>query len=270
MKKNELVLQDELISWCDNSALVKKVIASLPELNLQTRMFDRTNSQATITMMTLTMLNGQSPYRMLRQILAEVEKRKTALYDAHLTHAKLELKIAKLEEKEDRTKIDTAKLILLKNNIETLQNKANGSMKDIAILADAYDSIKEKNNIDQWDEESFENEEKAHHIRRGFEMLYRNLIEYNHGKEATLEYLQQFGVHIQLALIEVGNYINEVEDLIRHDTKLTSLHLEEFLDEMRDKYVNHADEVSERLFNKRSMTNKEYMTRFKRQQKEDR
>ena len=62
-----------------NTAAVEKVNRFLPELDEKTKAFDRKNSQTTLALMTLTMMNGQSPYRMMRQIMSEVEKRKLAL-----------------------------------------------------------------------------------------------------------------------------------------------------------------------------------------------
>ena len=120
--------------------------------------------------------------------------------------------------------------------------------------------IKKNNDIYNWSEVEFEQEEKAHHTRRGFELLYRNLIEYGRGKEATLEYLQQYGVHVQLAITEVSGYIEHVNTLIKSGEILTSLHLEDFLDEMKDKYAKNSDEVSKKLFGTTDITNKEYMT----------
>ena len=80
-----------------NEKAVEKVTEYLPELNDKTKAFGSSNSQTTITMMTLTMLGGQSTYRMLRQILAEVEKRKGALSESQVNHAKLVREIEKLE-----------------------------------------------------------------------------------------------------------------------------------------------------------------------------
>ena len=54
-----------------NVAAVAKVNEFLPEIEEKTRAFDRNNSQTTLGLMTLTMLNGQSPMRMMRQVMAE-------------------------------------------------------------------------------------------------------------------------------------------------------------------------------------------------------
>ena len=43
----------------------------------------------------------------------------------------------------------------------SIENKINGSIKDIATMIDAYDNIKENFGIDEWDEEAFEQEESV-------------------------------------------------------------------------------------------------------------
>ena len=252
-----------------NKALVERVKKALPAIDAHTRMFDRKNSQTTIQLMTLTMLGGQSPLRMLRQVTAEVEKRKNALYEAQHTVAKRQEEIDVLEEKQNLTPAEKAEVIKLKYAISQINNKANGSLKDIATLADAYDNIMSNNNIEDWTEEDFENEEKGHHVRRGFEMLYRNLIEYSRAKEATLEYMQQYGVHCQLAIAEVSGYINLTSDLVKKGEVIDASHLESFLDEMRDKYVNNADKVSSRLFGRDGIINKAYMEKMDKRNKDE-
>ena len=150
-------------------------------------------------------------------------------------------------------------MIKLKHVVSQINNKANGALRDIATLADAYENIMSHNNMKDWDEEDFENEEKKHHVRRGFDMLFRNLIEYGRGKEVTLEYLQQYGVHCQLAIAEVSGYINLVDGLVKNLKTIDSSHLEDFLDKMRDKYVHNADIVSNRIFGRDGIINKDYM-----------
>ena len=252
-----------------NKALVERVKNALPAIDRHTRIFDRKNSQTTIQLMTLTMLGGHSPLRMLRQVTAEVEKRKNALYDAQHNVAKKQEEIDVLEEKQNLTSVEKAELIKLKHDVNQINNKANGSLKDIATLADAYDNIMSNNRIKDWNEEDFENEEKGHHVRRGFEMLYRNLVEYSRAKEATLEYLQQYGVHAQMAITEVSGYITHAGNLIKEKRILDATHLENFLDEMKDKYVNNADKISNRLFGRDGIINKAYMEQMNKRNKDE-
>ena len=240
-----------------NKAAVEKVSRYLPELDEKTRAFGSQNSQTTISMMTLTMLGGQSPYRMLRQIMAEVEKRKGALTEAQVGHAKLVKEIKRLEDKTDP--VQQAQYRQKCVSIVTLENKINGSFKDIATLIDAYNNIKETQGIVDWDEEAFENAEKMHHVRRCFEMMYRNLMDGGRVQTSTIEYMQQFGVHPQICQKEVQGYLNYTDDRIQAGEVLHANDLEEFLDEMGNKYWQGADKTSERLFGKKNFANKDFM-----------
>jgi len=243
-----------------NVAAVAKVNEFLPEIEEKTRAFDRNNSQTTLGLMTLTMLNGQSPMRMMRQVMAEIEKRKMALAEAQVSHAKtikemqdLEGSIDPVEEAEYRQKVVA---------LSTMENKINGSFKDIATLIDQYNNIKAAHDIDEWDEEAFEAEEKRHHVRRGFELMYRNLLDGGRAQTATIEYLQQHGVHPQVALTETSGYVQHSAEQIKNGVLLHSNDLEEFLDQMADKYCANVDKTAERLFGKSDFVNKDYMLKL--------
>jgi len=243
-----------------NTAAVAKVNQFLPEIDEKTRAFDRQNSQHTISLMTLTMLNGQSPMRMLRQVTAEIDKRKSALAEAQVSHAKCLKEIDQLEG--DIDMVAQAELRQKRFNLERLESKINGAFKDIATLIDAYENIKETNNIDEWDEETFEAEEKRHHVRRGFELMYRNLLDGGRAQTATIEYLQQYGVHPQVSLTEVSGYVTHTAERIQKQDIPHSNDLEEFLDQMADKYCVNVDVTAERIFGKADFANTEYMLRL--------
>ena len=241
-----------------NDSAVQKVSQYLPELDEKTRAFGSNNSQTTLTMMSLTMLGGHSIYRMLRQILAEVERRKSSLSECQVTHALLVKAIKRYENRNDP--VQQAKYRQACIDISDMENKINGAFTDMATLIDAYNNIKERHNIpDEWDEETFENEEKEHHVRRCFELMYRNMLDSGRISSSTIEYLQQFGVHPQICQKEVQGYIAYTEDRIRGGELLHANDLEEFLDEMGKKYWEGADKTSERLFGKKNLANKDFM-----------
>lgn len=243
-----------------NAAAVAKVNEYLPEIEQKTRAFDRNNSQHTLSMMTLTMLNGQSPMRMMRQIMAEIEKRKMALAEAQVSHAETLKEMEELEFENDP--VSQAKFRQKNVSIAMLESKINGSFKDIATLIDAYVNIKATHGIDDWDEEAFEREEKRHHVRRGFELMYRNLLDGGRAQTATIEYLQQYGVHPQVALTETSGYVQYTSQQIAKGVLLHSNDLEDFLDKMADKYCANADATAERLFGKADFMNTDYMLRL--------
>ena len=242
-----------------NKEAIAKVNKVLPELVEKTKAFGSGNSQTTLAMMSLTMLGGQSPYRMLRQILAEVEQRKGAVAESQIQHQKIMDNINMLEKVKSPSKIEQARLRHLRVRLHQLENKINGGFTDLATLCDAYNNIKEKNGIVDWDEQAFEKEEKKHHVRRCFELIYRNLLVKSRVSESSVEYTTQFGVHPQVAIQEVSGYLSYTEDRISKGEILHSNDLEDFLDQMAEKYIDHPDATSERLFGKKDFTNNDFM-----------
>ena len=240
-----------------NEAAVQKVQQYLPELAEKTAAFGSNNSQSTLSMMSLTMLCGHSPYRMLRQILAEAEKRKGALAGAQVHHAKTLKRIEELKDSDDPIKQARYRESVV--NLATMEQKINGSFGDLATLIEAYNNIKEKNGITDWDEEAFEAEEKKHHVRRAFELMYRNLLDGGKMSTSTIEYCQQFGIHPQICMTETSGYVSYTAKRISEGEILHSNDLEEFLDEMADKYYKNADKTAERLFGKADFTVSDYM-----------
>ena len=246
-----------------NPQAVAIVNEYLPELDEKTKFFDRNNSQSTLAMMSLTMLNGHSPMRMMRQVLAETEKRKMALAEAQVNHAKALRRIEKLQDKlfnDPDNNVLSAKLRAAFVNIEMMESKINGSFKDIATLINAYNNLKEAHGVEDWSEEEFEESEKRHHVRRGFELMYRNLMDGGRASTATIEYMQQYGVHPQVGLTEVQGYIKLVSDMISRKQIPHSNHLEDFLDEMADKYYKETDKTTQRIFGKDNIISPEIMS----------
>ena len=246
-----------------NPQAVAIVNEYLPELDEKTKFFDRNNSQSTLAMMSLTMLNGHSPMRMMRQVLAETEKRKMALAEAQVSHAKALRNIEKLQDKlfnDPDNNVISAKLRAAFVGIEMMESKINGSFKDIATLINAYNNLKENHGVEDWSEEEFEESEKRHHVRRGFELMYRNLMDGGRASTATIEYMQQYGVHPQVGLTEVQRYIKTVSDMIANKEIPHSNHLEDFLDEMADKYYKETDKTTQRIFGKDNIVSPEIMS----------
>ena len=252
-----------------NPQAVALVNEFLPELDEKTKFFDRNNSQSTLSMMSLTMLNGHSPHRMLRQVLAETEKRKMALAEAQVSHAKALKNIDKLQDKlflDPDNNVLNAKLRAAFVSIEMMESKINGSFKDIATLITAYNNLKENYGIEDWSEEEFEESEKKHHVRRGFELMYRNLMDGGRASTSTIEYMQQYGVHPQVGFAEVQGYIAVVNELLNKQQIPHSNHLEEFLDAMGEKYYKEADKTTERIFGKTDITNKDIVSLIEKQE----
>ena len=92
--------------------------------------------------------------------------------------------------------------------------------------------------------------------------MYRNLLEGSRAQTATIEYLQQYGVHPQVALTETSGYVQHSAEQIKNGVLLHSNDLEEFLDQMADKYCANVDKTAERLFGKSDFVNTDYMLKL--------
>lgn len=220
----------------------QKVQNFLPEIQEKASYF-RSNSQSTISLQTLTMLNGQSPLRMLRQIAAETDKKKRALLEAQLNLKKKQKKIQKAKDKNDHELVS-----ILSLQLEDFEQSVHNAMKDIAVLSDRYNEIKTKNNITDWTEEDFEKEELGFHVRRGFELGYQQIMQGGRLGKDIIEYLQQYGVHPQVASREIIGYYSKIETDINNGIYPDVCALEAWLDAMKEKYKGEVQKVTQRIF----------------------
>lgn len=240
-----------------STELTASIQSRLPEISEKTDAIGRSNSQTTLSMMSLTMLNGQSPYRVARQVLAEIERRRLALAEAQLEYAKM---LEKTPDEGASQGVREAQERLYSFQRSQMEAKVSGAIKDIATLISAYDNVAKKYGIEGWTEEDFERYEGRHHVRRSFELLYRDLISSGRAREATIEYMQQFGVHIQLALKEVQGYIAVIEEIIARGERPDSSSIEDFLDEMAVKYEHCVGVAANRLFGVDTVVRADFMS----------
>jgi hypothetical protein len=220
---------------------IEQISKDLIEHNRAMSVFGRRNTQTTNKLMTMTMLNGDgSPYRLLRQAMTEIEDRKNTLRVNLYKLQKSKVKLKKLKRKLEN-EADYLEKELLQIRIEELESGLQsstlyieGAMKDIASFQDAYKQIKEANNIpDNWDEKDMENAEVDFHVRRAFELLYRDIMVHGRIGMGTIEYMAQFGIHPQTATTYVQMYIQDTEKMIKEDKRLPNIDsLDDFLDEM--------------------------------------
>lgn len=212
----------------------------MPEINRAVRSLGRKNTQVTNRLMTLTMLNGVSPMRVVRQCLAEIENRRQALKEnkfklaeSYIKLNKVRYEISKMEKREFdlndlilndpnneelkdeltqlRFSIDLAKIKMEKliTSIHDSMIYVEGALKDIASFQSSYlQIIKNKGLPEDWDEEDMEKAEVEHHIQFGFLLLFRDLLVHGRIGMGTIEYLHQFGIHPMVASEITAEYIH--------------------------------------------------------------
>ena len=145
-------------------------------------------------------LSYHSPYKNMRQISAEISRKKAALNEAKWKHVKTEVKIKKLEEKLSDPNIEywdevDAKISLaqkkeqLADGIKIIE----GAMKDILALNDMYEQLKSK--VNSFSEEDFEKEESKNHLKRSLVQSIRDIRLQGSISKGEQEYLEQIGAN---------------------------------------------------------------------------
>jgi len=205
----------------------------------------RSETQTTNQLMTLTMLTD-SPYRRLRQCLAQIEKKRGALDETYFRMKKKQVLIKQWYEKGDEMsvlKAQEAEHALMRS-----KNYIDGAFKEIATFQCAYDEIRESYNIpENWDERDAEEAEIDHHIKQAFRQSHREMVGSGCITSGNMEYLEQYGIHIQTATRLIADYIASEDEMIAKGQMPTVAHLYAFLDRMAETFHDAHKTVMQRI-----------------------
>lgn len=232
-----------------NEVTLRKIEDWMPEVNRTVSAFSKQNSQTTSSLMTLTMLES-GPYRTLRQILAQVEKKRAALKDnlyrvekKKLAYYKHERMLNTEDDLEKQTHL--LEMAKLESDIMDANVHIEAALKELGAYKQRYEEVCKNNNIpENWDERDFEAGEIEHHIKSIFRNGVRDRLQgsYNIG---TMEYMEQFGINPITAYFMIDKYIAGVEDKIHSEGKGADINSHYcFFDEM---YIVFKDEYKKAM-----------------------
>jgi len=232
----------------DEKALVE-INSWMPEVNRAVSCFSKQNSQTTSSLMSLNMIDS-GPYRVLRQILAQAEKKRGAIKESVYKLEKKKLQHEEYLEKMETAKgIEWKKLDLRANKIQCdvidAQPHIEASIKELGALKRRYEEVCKNNEIpEQWDESDFEEAEIEHHIKSMFRNAIRDRMQGSHNM-GTMEYMEQYGVNPITAYALVDKYIGDIKKSIIEEDKgadITAHYI--FYDQM---YITFKDEYKKAL-----------------------
>ena len=205
----------------------------------------RSETQTTNQLMTLTMLTD-SPYRRLRQCLAQIEKKRGALDEQYFRMKKKQVQIKQWYEKGDEMSVLRAQEA--EHGLMRSKNYIDGAFKEIATFQCAYDEIRESHNIpENWDERDAEEAEIDHHIKQAFRQAHREMVGAGCITSGNMEYLEQYGIHIQTATRLIADYIASEDEMIVKGQMPTVAHLYAFLDRMAETFHDAHKTVMQRI-----------------------
>ena len=270
-KFGELKIFDEnkLAELAENMVVVNEKMNS----------FGRGNTFHSNKLMTLQMLSKGSPFRMLRQCLSQIERKRSAINETlqsikkkKIDAERLLFEVKNLEEDienaekegDDRTAtslqfdVDYRKLELEEIISTSADSRLylEGALKDVGSFQQAYKEICTNKNIpEDWDESDFEDAEPKHHIRHCFSNGLRDMLSSSRLSHGTSEHMLQFGINPVQGEVEIQKFIGEGRNKIftTKDTeqgkqtsmtgKATFEEMENWLIEMEEKYKENYKEV---------------------------
>jgi len=225
-------------------SMLAKIETNLPAIAEGQENFYKSQSQFMDNMLTVS---HPTPIRNLRQILAEINKAKSALDEAFFKNKKKEVRIRQKQEKIKTS--DGLDQELLEIEIAEKQSQINatteymkGAIRKISAYIEQYNSILEYIGKDSLSEEDFEKEESRYHIGKAFE---QSLIAARaHGgriDEGNHIYLHQIGINGAMAQMEITKYLGQEVKLFSEQKAPTHAMTLHWLNALMNKYESHPE-----------------------------
>lgn len=179
----------------ENSQLVDAALKNVGELQ---NIWNHSHSQ---WMWKHINFSYHSPVKNMRQISAELSKKKSALSEAKWRHVKNEVKIKKIEEElKTAENLDywrevelKVKLAELKEGLVEGMTYIEGAMKDVLALQEIYEDLKDR--FSDFSEHDVEKEESLTHLKRSIVQCIRDVRQAGVISKGEQEYVEQIGVN---------------------------------------------------------------------------
>ena len=214
------------------------------EVDRVNKTLGRSQTQHTNQLLTLNML-GLSPFRVMRQCLAQIEKKRRAIEDIYFKNAKLEVRIEKWEAKDDR--LSRILIQEARFKAERFKMYIDGALKEIGIFQDAMEDVRVANNIpDDWDEKDVEEAESTHHLHQALRQAHRDVMVSGRVSQGNAEWLEQAGCHLSTVTVMIQRYIATCNRMIEEGQYPNIEHFYEWLDSMVNTFKDEYKMVMRR------------------------
>jgi regulator of replication initiation timing len=224
-------------SYGGNSLATNIENAELAIANVQytERIWDRSRSQWMLKHLTCSQADG---WLRLRQIGAEMSRKRMALNEAKFGYLKKKMKIGVKREEMDKAspanyRLLEVEIMELESQMQEVMVKVEGALKEVQTLSGMHDSLKE--HLGEISEEEFEKAQTKGHIKRAMQQSIREVRECGRIKTGNQEYLEQSGVCVTHAFGLITDYLEQEKN-----AKNTTL-LHSFLDAVADELEPVAD-----------------------------
>ena len=266
--------KDLVIQKISNSPLVKKeykvmldnINKTLPAIKQSSSNFYKSHSQFMGVMLDVTAI---TPIRSVKHTLAELDKTRMALEEAHLNMMKKEvelrqkekeLKDGKYNDQFERENLEI-EILEIKVNMSNIQNSITGAIRKMNFFTNQYKSILKKLGKEDITEEEYEKEESNYHVMTCMKQGL-NAARARGGviDEGNLIYLFDMGINSAQAQAEIYAYLKMENDMMAQGKAPTHEMTMQWLEACAAKFSKDAEAFAERrgfkLYDEESLNTK--------------
>lgn len=242
--------------------MMENIEKTMPAIKQSSANFYKSHSQFMGVMLDVTAI---TPIRSVKHTLAEIDRTRMALEEAHLKMAENEIMI---EKRENQLKDDTLdslerkhiehKLLKLRVQGANIMNSVQGAIRKMNFFTNQYKEILKKLGKDDITEEEYEKEEVTYHIMTCMKQAL-NAARARGGQidEGNLIYLFDMGINSAVAQREILSYLKmENEMLSRGETPTHEMTMQ-WLEHCAELFKNDSEAFAKRrgfkLFDEESL-----------------
>ena len=266
--------KDLIIKEISNSPLVKKeyknmlanIRSTLPAIKQTSSNFYKSHSQFMGVMLDVTAI---TPVRSVKHTLAEIDKTRMALEEAHLKMMKKDIELRQKEKKlkneeyKDELELELleTEILEIKVNMNNIQNSITGAIRKMSFFTNQYKSILKKIGKDDITEEEYEKEEARYHVMTCMKQAL-NAARARGGviDEGNLIYLFDMGINSAQAQAEIYAYLRMENKMMDEGKAPTHEMTMQWLEACADKFENDSVKFAERrgfkLYDEESLNTK--------------
>ncbi len=225
--------------------MLKHIQESMPSIKNSSSSFYKSHSQFMGVMLDVTHL---TPMRSIKHTLAEIDKTRQALEQAHLTMKENDLKISIREKKLEENNLDYLQRELLELKILKLKidgantlNSIQGAIRKMSFFTTQYKNILKKIGKDKITEKDFEEEEEKYHIMTAMKQAL-NAARSRGGQidEGNLIYLFDMGINSAVAQKMIFEYLDKENQIIKNGKNPSHEMTLEWLNECVSVFQNNS------------------------------
>ena len=255
LDRNDLIIK----SMADNplvkeeyKGMLKNISTNLPAIKKSSSNFYKSHSQFMGVMLDVTAI---TPIRSVKHTLAELDKTRMALEEAHLKMMKKDIELREKEKKlangvyKDDFARETLEVEVLeiKVNMNNIQNSITGAVRKMSFFTTQYKSILKKLGKEDITEQEYEKEESRYHVMTCLKQAL-NAARARGGviDEGNLIYLFDMGINSAQAQAEVYSYLEMENKLMAQGKAPTHEMTMQWLEACADKFSSDAEKFAER------------------------